>query len=106
MTWKKKVIWGLVGAILAFVQSFFLKRWLTLIWVIVLSWKEEEFCLAERSFGSQEQLILIIGLIDDLLLFEPLGKGGLIYLGTALMVKWVKKIMGLGKNFRVKISNF
>jgi len=86
MSWKKRIIWSSLGFLLVFIDSFFIQRWLGLIWAAVLGWRERE----------PWWLILVVGLISDLFLLEPLGKGVLIYLGIILVVKWLRKIFAIG----------
>jgi len=86
MTWRKGIIWGLLGFLLVFIDSIFIQRWLGLAWAAVLGWRERD----------PWRLILIIGLASDLFLLEPLGKGVLIYLGIVLAIKWLRKIFAIG----------
>lgn len=96
MAGKQIIIWCLMGLVLIFLQSFFLRRWLVLPLVVVLSWKEDE----------PWRPILIISLIDDLFLAQTFGKGLIIYLITAFLVRGGKRITGLGKSVRVKVNHF
>ena len=86
MSWKKGIAWVSLGFLLVFIDSIFIQRWLGLIWAAVLGWRERE----------SWWLILVVGLISDLFLLEPLGKGVLIYLGIVLIVKWLRKIFAIG----------
>lgn len=96
MNGKKFFFWLLLGLTLSFIQSFYLSRLLVSFWVVALSWREDE----------PWWLILAVGVFDDLLLLEPVGKGVLIYLGLSLVVKWLKGLLGLGKEVNVKVSDF
>ena len=96
MNWKKFFFWVLLGLTFSFIQSFSLSRLLVALWVVVLSWKENE----------PWWLILAVGVFDDLLLLEPIGKGVLYYLALSLVVKWLKRLLGLGKKVRVKVNGF
>lgn len=95
MSWKKGIIWTAVGLFLAFAQSFFVSRWLTLGWVIVLSWRED----------NPWWLIFFVGLVSDLFLVEPLGKGVVLGLGIALAVKLVERLIGWKGEIKLKIKN-
>ena len=86
MSWKKGIAWVSLGFLLVFIDSIFIQRWLGLIWAAVLGWRERE----------PWRPILIVGLVSDLFLLEPLGKGVLIYLGIVLIVKWLRKIFAIG----------
>ena len=105
MTWKRGVAWGLIGLTLIFIQSFFLFRWLGLSWTIIFIWMEDSRS-PKQGPVQPEWLILFIGLVDDLFLMEPFGKGVLIYLAAALVIRIIKKIMGLGKSVKIKVKNF
>ena len=96
MDWKKGVVWVVFGLALSFTQAFFISRWLVGLWVIILSWREEEPWWP----------ILAVGTFDDILLLEPVGKGVIFYLVLSLITKWLKRFLGLGKNVRVKVGGF
>jgi len=96
MTSKRFLLWLLSGLALSFIQSFYLSHLLVGFWVIILSWREEE----------PWWLILVVGVFDDLLQLEPVGKGVLIYLGLSLGVIWLKRLLGLGKKISVKVNDF
>jgi len=90
---KRFLFWVLLGLSLSFLQSFYLSRLLVSFWVIVLSWREDE----------PWWLILVVGGFDDLLMLEPVGKGALIYLALSLAVKWLRRVLGIGKGLGLKL---
>jgi hypothetical protein len=96
MGWKKTAVWVGIGLGLVFIQSFWLVSWLTWLWAIVLSWRQDEPWL----------LILAVGLATDLFLLQPLGQTVLIIIGISLITKWLKRIFGLGKSVQVKVNHF
>lgn len=93
---RNKFFWFILGIIIVFGQSFFLISWPVYLWLIGLNW----------FFNQPWFLVLGLGLLNDLLQLNFLGKGMLVFLVFSLLIQMLKQVLGWSKSYQVKVSDF